>query len=494
MAAEQTGTAAVACYRYRFGGRWRMTRYHRLAEELSARIRSGVLRPGDRMPSVRSVSQAQRVSPATVQQAYHLMEDRGEIHTRPRSGHYVSAHLGGRPLHSPAASQPAAKSSAVDVRDLVFEILTAIKDRDFESFGSAFPSGELFPLGKLARTLHSAAARLDPHSIYEQIPPGNPDLRRMIARRYLESGVDVPIDGIVITNGALEALNLCLGAITRPGDAVAIESPAFYGALEAIERLRLKAVEIQTDPRRGMSVRALAEALERHPIKACWLMTNFQNPLGSLMPDENKKDLVALLAKHAVPMIEDDVYGELYFGDKRPQPAKAFDRAGLVLHCSSFSKCLAPGYRVGWTLPGRFLKEVGRAKLMSTIATSAPSQVAVAEFLRQTGYSHHLRKLRRTLESQQSRMLQAIGRHFPMETKVTRPEGGYFLWVELPGSVSAMEVYRRAFEQKITVSPGPMFSPRRGFENCLRLNYGVAWSPKTDAALATIGGIACALA
>jgi len=471
-----------------------MTRYHRLAEELSSRIRSGVLRPGDRMPSVRSVSHAQRVSPATVQQAYHLMEDRGEIHTRPRSGHYVSAHLGGRPLQPPAPSQTSRISSAVDVRDLVFEILCALKDRNFERFGSAFPSGELFPLGRLARALHAAASKLDPHSIYEQMPPGNADLRRLIARRYLESGVEVALDDIVITTGALEGLNLCLEAVTRPGDAVAVESPVFYGALEVIERLRLKAVEIATHAQDGMSIAALAEALERHPIKACWLMTNFQNPLGGLMPEEKKRELVALLAKRGVPLIEDDVYGELYFGDDRPKPAKAFDRAGLVLHCSSFSKCLAPGYRVGWTMPGRFLKQVKRAKLMSTIATSAPSQVAVAEFLRQTGYSHHLRKLRRTLESQQGRMLQAIGKHFPAETKVTRPEGGYFLWIELPRSVSAMEVYRRAFEQKITVSPGPMFSPRRGFENCLRLNYGVAWSPKTEAALATIGGIACALA
>ena len=470
-----------------------MTRYSQLAEELSSRIRSGVLRPGDRMPSVRSVSRAQRVSPATVQQAYRVMEDRGEINTRPRSGHYVSAHLGGRPLQACAASLPATGSTAVDVKDLVFELLEAVKHRDIVPLGSAFPSPEFFPLGKLARALHAATLKLDPQSIYEQLPPGNSELRRQVARRYLESGCSVDPAEIVITTGALEGLNLCLQAVTKPGDVVAIECPTFYVVLEAIERLGLKAVEIPTDPRDGLSISALAEALERHPVKACWLMTNFENPLGCLMPDDRKRALVHLLEQRGVPLIEDDVYGELYFGNARPRPAKSYDRTGNVMHCSSFSKCLAPGYRVGWAAPGRHTKLVERAKLMTTIATSVPAQAAIAEFLKQAGFNHHLRKLRLALERQQARMLQAIARHFPADTQVTRPEGGYFLWVQLPRKVKALELFKLASRRRISIAPGPVFSPQRHFENCIRLNYGIAWTPKVEAALAAVGAMACSL-
>ena len=471
-----------------------MTRYHRLAEDLSSRIRAGVLRPGDRMPSVRSVSRAQNLSPATVQQAYRLMEDRGEINTRPRSGHYVSAHLGGRPMQPPPPSQPPAQVTPVDVRELMFELIESTKRRDIVPLGSAFPSPELFPLAKLARALHAATLKLDPRSIYEQLPPGNADLRRQIARRYLEAGCTVDPDEIVITTGALEGLNLCLQAVTKPGDVVAIECPAFYGALEAIERLGLKAVEIPTRPSDGMDVAALAGTLERHPVKACWLMTNFANPLGSLMPEKRKRELVQLLENSGVPLIEDDVYGELFFGTQRPRPAKSHDRTGNVMHCSSFSKCLAPGYRVGWTAPGRFAKEVQRSKVMTTIATSVPAQAAIAEFLKQAGFNHHLRKLRAVLEAQQGRMLQAIARHFPVDTQVTRPEGGYFLWVQLPKKVNAIELFRLASARKISIAPGPIFSPQRHFENCIRLNYGIAWSAKVESAVATVGELARELA
>lgn len=471
-----------------------MPRYHELAEDLSSRIQAGVLRPGDRMPSVRDVSRSRRVSPATVQQTYRLLEDRGEIHTRPRSGHYVSAHLGGRPMQAPATSQPSTLSTAVDVKDLVFDLLEMVKRPDIVPLGSAFPAPKFFPHPKLARAMHAATLKLDPQDLHDQLPPGNADLRRHIARRYLDAGCSVEPEEVIITTGALEALNLCLQAVTRPGDVVAIECPTFYVVLEAIERLGLKAMEIPTHPRDGISIPGLAVALEQNPVKACWLMTNFQNPLGCLMPDDRKRDLVQLLEARGVPLIEDDVYGELYFGRERPRPAKSFDRTGNVLHCSSFSKCLAPGYRVGWAAPGRYAQKVARTKLITTISTSGPAQAAIAEFLKQPGFNHHLRHLRVALERQQAYMLQAIARHFPAETQVTRPQGGYFLWVQLPDKVNVLELFRLAKDRKISIAPGPIFSPQRQFQNCIRLNYGLDWSPDVEAAIATVGALARSLA
>jgi len=317
-------------------------------------------------------------------------------------------------------------------------------------------------------------------------------LRRQIALRYLADGLQVHTDQIVVTNGALEALNLCLSAVARPGDSVVVESPTFYAALQALERMGLQAVEVPTHPREGIDLAALENALNRHRPKACWLMTTFQNPLGSLMPEPKKKALVELLARHGVPLIEDDVYAELYFGDRRPLPAKAFDTQGLVLHCSSFSKCLAPGYRIGWAAPGRYTKAVARQKLTTTLGASAPAQLALATYLKRGGFDKHLRRLRQVLATQQATFAEAVGHYFPPGTRATRPAGGYFLWIELPAGTDALKVHRHALAMGISVAPGPIFSASRAFTNCLRLNYGHAWDGRAEQALATVGKIAAA--
>ncbi|MFZ3118211.1 MAG: PLP-dependent aminotransferase family protein [Variovorax sp.] len=470
-----------------------MKRYEALAADVEESIRTGVLRPGDRVPSVRHTSASRGVSASTVFQAYYLLEARGLIRARERSGYYVAG-LGEDAARLPPepdlSSQPADASIAVDVSDRVFGILDASKTREVVPLGSAFPSPLLFPWARLGQSLAASAKSLDPWSTVADLTPGNADLRRQIAQRYLADGLQVHTDEIVITDGALEALNLCLGAVTRPGDSVIVESPTFYGALQALERLGLQAIEVPTHPREGVDLAALAHAIERHAPVACWLMTTFQNPLGSLMPAPKKKALVALLAQHGIPLIEDDVYAELYFGDKRPLPAKAFDTQGLVMHCSSFSKCLAPGYRIGWAAPGRYAKAVARSKLTSTLGASAPVQAGLAHYLERGGFDKHLRRLRLTLANQQAPMVQAVARYFPVGTRATRPAGGYFLWVELPEHVDALALHRAALAHGISVAPGPIFSASRAFANCLRLNYGHAWDDRTEAAIATLGRLA----
>lgn len=314
-------------------------------------------------------------------------------------------------------------------------------------FGSAFPDATLFAQPKLARALSSVARKFTPHSSLANLPPGNDALRRHIAQRYALSGMQVAPDEIVITAGAMESLSLSLQAVTQPGDYVAIESPAFYGALQALERLRLKAVAIATHPQDGIDLDALQQAVEQYPIKACWLMTHFQNPQGATLPEANKQRLVTLLRDRQISLIEDDVYGELYFSAERPLPAKALDSGGQILHCSSFSKCLAPGFRVGWVAAGRYAQQVQRLQLMSTVSTSVPTQMALADYLLHGGYDTHLRRLRRLLAQRQSAMRQAIAHHFPPTVKVSQPDGGYFLWLELDPALSSMELYRRALSR-----------------------------------------------
>ncbi len=465
-------------------------RYEQVADEIGASIDSGVLRVGDRLPSVRQASVSRQISPSTVFQAYYLLEARGVVRARDRSGYYVSAGSQSLPPEPENISQPDENSITVSIQERIFDVLESSMQRDLIPVGSAFPSPLLFPLERLAKAMGSATRKLDPWISIDDLTPGSSRLRRQIALRYLGDGLHVRADDIVITNGALEALNLCLMAVTRPGDAVVVESPTFYAALQVLERNGLQAIEVPTHPRDGIDLAALARVLERHAPKACWLMTSFQNPLGSLMPDAKKRDLVELLARHEVPLIEDDVYGELHFGAKRPPPAKAFDQKGLVMHCSSFSKCLAPGYRIGWAAPGRFTRKVARLKLTTSLATSAPTQAAIATYLEAGGYDRHLRHLRHALSLQQGEMMRAVARYFPKGTRATRPAGGYFVWIELPEHADALEIHRHALSHGISIAPGPIFSSHARFRNCLRLNYGHVWNAQAEAAIATLGRLA----
>lgn len=463
-----------------------MKLYLAVAQELGGMIRGGTLRPGEQVPSVREFCRSRGVSPATVLHAYDTLVSQGLLEARPRSGYYVLAKR--KAAAPPQASSPKSASTQVRVSDLVFETLEASRDREVIPLGSAFPSPTLFPWDSLARHLGSRARRMNPWSTVASLPPGDLELRRQIARRYLKLGMTIGVEEIIVTAGALEALNLALQTVTRPGDTIAVESPTFYGCLQAAERLRLKVVEIPTHPREGVDLAGLSRALAAYPIRACWFMTTLHHPTGATAAADKKRELLRLLSKQSIPLIEDDAYAELQFGSPSP-PAKAFDTQGWVLHCGSFSKCLAPGYRLGWLAAGKFAKDAARLKIESSLATSLPIQQGIAQMLRHGGYEAHLKRLRAALASQQAAALDSLQRHFPPGYRVARPDGGYFLWIECAAAVDSLEVHRLALDSGISIAPGPMFSARRQFRNFLRINSGHPWTPEMDAAIGRLGRI-----
>jgi len=464
-----------------------LTRYATLAADIAQSIHAGVLQPGDKLPSVRSCCAARGVSPSTVFQAYYLLEARGLIRARERSGYYVASGAHHPPPEPEIARLPPPASLTVDVSERVFSILQASFQPGTVGLGSAFPAPQHFPWNKLAQSLAACARQAQPQALLDDLSTGHSGLRRHIARRYLADGMPLHMDDVVITNGALEALNLCLSAVTRPGGAVVVESPCFYGALQALERLGLQAIEVPTHPRDGIDLQALETAITTHRPQAIWLMSNFHNPLGSLMPAPHKQALCDMAARLQIPVIEDDVYGELYFSARRPLPIKAYDCAGWVLHCSSFSKCLAPGWRIGWVTAGRFTQAVARQKLTTSISTNAPAQTALAHYLEGVGYDKHLRQLRHILLTQRDAMAQAIAQYFPPGTRATRPEGGYLMWVELPEGCDALALHQQALTAGISLAPGPVFSASQRFERCIRLNFGLQWDARTIPALQQLG-------
>jgi DNA-binding transcriptional MocR family regulator len=430
---------------------------------------------------------------STALQAYFLLENRGLIEARPQSGFYVKPQICSLPPE-PAMTHPTPRATQVEVSDLMSKVLDAARDPRIVPLGAACPSCELFPTQRINRIVSSIVRRVGAQINTYDLPPGNQALRRQIARCSLDWGCSFSADDIIITCGCTEALNLCLRAVGKPGDVIAVETPSYFVILEMIERLGMKALEIGTHPRDGICLEELENAIERSNVKAAIVMSNFQNPLGAKIPDEKKEKLAALISRKGIPLIEDDIYGDLYFEGTRPNVVKAFDKKGLVLFCSSFSKTLAPGYRVGWAVPGIYYREVHRLKQVSSAGSGSLPQLMVAEFLQTGGYSHHLRKLRKTYMQNVQMMSEVISKAFPEETRMTRPQGGQVLWIELPPSVDSLVLHQKALQKNIGIAPGPIFSAKNSYRNFIRLNYGVLWSDQIEKAIITLGQLARGLA
>ncbi|HEY8074441.1 MAG TPA: PLP-dependent aminotransferase family protein [Labilithrix sp.] len=465
--------------------------YERIADELGAQVARGVLRPGDRLPSVRRLSEERGVSVATILAAYVLLEGRGVVEARPKSGHFVRARRGPDPP-VPTIARRAASPSRVSFAAGADDLIRAMNDRGLVPLGTAYVAPELLPMRKLNAILaHVAKEGGGPGAGYDELR-GTLSLRRQLARRAVTWGSFLEEDDFVTTVGATEALFLALRAVTKPGDVIAVESPAYFGLLRLVEAHGLRAIEIPCSPKTGIDLDALEDVLDDGPVRCVLASPNFTNPLGALMPDDRKERLVRMLARREIPFVEDDVYGDLAYDGTRPRPAKAFDRDGLVLLCGSVSKTLAPGYRVGWVAPGRFHDEVLRLKFAHTVASPTPTQMAVAEFLAEGGYDRHVRRLRRALAAQADLYREAIAQRFPEGTRVSRPLGGFVLWVELPDRerMDAVELLRRALERGIAIAPGPIFSARQRFRHFVRVSTAHPWSPRIEQAIATLGDLA----
>jgi len=467
--------------------------YLRLAHQLEEQIERGALGPGDRIPSVRWLSRRQGVSISTVLEAYMWLENRGAIESRPKSGFFVRLPFA-KSVPEPRFLSPSPRLACYSAGSTVAEVVHAAHNPATVPLGAALPDPALLPNHKLNQILRSIIRNNPSHSSGYEFSPGVEALRRQIARRSLEYGCNFSPAEIVTTNGAMEALNLSLRAVARPGDVIALESPTYFGVLEAIQSLGMRAIEIPTHPSEGMSCEMLEDAIRKHRIKACVVMANGHNPLGYVLSDDAKKRLVDLTARHEVALIEDNIYGDLVFSARQPKLAKAFDRKDTVLVCSSFSKVLAPGFRVGWVQPGRYQAEVERLKFINTVATPSLPQYVIAEYLASGGYERYLARLRIALAENVRMMSQAAAKYFPEGTRITRPDAGYLLWVELPKKVDALKLFRVALAANISIVPGPIFSTTGRFSNYVRISCGYRWSDAIDRTLLTLGRAADDLA
>ncbi len=461
--------------------------YEHLADELGQAIDRGALRSGDRLPSVRRLAQERSVSVATVLEAYLRLENAGLIEVRPKSGHFVRRRqaLTAEPRTPRACTTP----SRVTVSDAYTKILSAMRDPELLAFGCATIDPSYLPIAALNRIITQVTREMTTVGARYEGAPGLLTLRRQIARRGVDAGMALTEHDLCTTIGATEGLSLALRAVAKPGDVIAVESPAYFGVLQAIEGLGMRALEIPANPRTGLDVSAFEEIIRAQPVRALMVAPTVSNPLGSIMPDDDREKLVKLTRRFDIPVIEDDVYGELVFDGSRPRPLRAFagpSEDSHVLHVSSVSKTLAPGYRVGWIAGGRWHDQIVRIKYSQSLACPTLLGMAVAEFLASGGYDRHLRRLRTAVAGNVERYREAIATQFPDGTRVSAPRGGFVLWVELPPGVDALQLHEQALRKRIVVAPGPLFSARQRFTNFIRISAGTPWSDRVADGIRTL--------
>ena len=465
--------------------------YQRVAQQLAEDIRCGVYRPGERVPSVRKLSAQLSVSHATVLQAYANLEDQGLIRARPQSGFYVhqSAALTAATPTIAEAEGPA----LVTRSSIINQVLQESRRDGVLPLGAAVPHACYLPV----RALQQQVAKITRFHAAEAFgyifSPGYEPLRRQVAIRMRDVGVLVAPEDVVITHSCTDAVHMALRVMTQPGDLIAVESPTYYGFLQVADLLGLKVIEIPTDANTGISLEALQLAVNQWPIKALLFTARGSNPMGGTMPETRQRELLQLAARHQLQIIEDDIYGELMAESGGRHALKALDTQGRVVYCSSFSKTISPGVRIGWILAGKYQAAIQRLQTFSSYSACSISQMSVAAYLENGGYDRHLRYLRQEYRKNLSALQLAVQQYFPAGTQMTRPSGGYTLWLRLPAPVNCKELHARALQQGISIVPGQIFSNTEQFNHCLRLSCGMPWSREIERAIMTLGLLATQL-
>ncbi|WP_323028701.1 PLP-dependent aminotransferase family protein [Castellaniella defragrans] len=462
-----------------------MSRYLDLADTLGSRIEQGLYEAGCRLPSVRALSTEHGVSLTTVQQAYRWLEMSGLAEARPRSGWYV-------PMVRPAPGLPRMGKPnlrPIDVSDWgqVQDLLELEREGETVQLGRGMPDVESPSLRPLRAALARESRRAGAASLHYNDMQGVPALREQLSRLAVDAGYRAAPEALIVTTGCQEALSCAVRALCAPGDIVAVASPSYHGMMQILKEAGVQAFEIPSDPVQGISLEALELALERWPVKAIQVIPNASNPLGYTMPEHRGRGLIRLAQRFDVPIIEDDIYGDLAYGWPRPHALKALDEDGRVLLCSSFSKTLAPGLRVGWIAPGRYFDKVLRMKYTSSGPTAPLPQIAVAEFLRKGHYPAHLRRMRRQYQRQRDVMAEWVRRHFPAGTRISHPQGGFTLWIELPESFDTHALDPMLRENGIVIAHGDIFSAAGKYRNCMRLSHASVFTPRTEWAVRRIG-------
>lgn len=467
--------------------------YLQLADKIAAAIQQGIITSGSKLLSVRDCARQRKLSINTVTAAYRLLEDKGLIEARPKSGYFVRTQLA-EPTQPLKPSRTDERQA--DTLNAFIEAILSHQDQpDYIDFGLACPKGKAFyPSDRLARLTAGILRKQSDLVAKYALPPGSLTLRQQIAQRLIQLGVSVSADDLILTHGVLDALNLAIRAVTKPGDTVIVETPTYFNLYPLLESLGINWLEITTHPLTGMDLDELDAILQQTPIAAIITIPTVHNPLGFTMSRENKARLAKMANQYQVPVIEDAQHADLQFMSPPEPLLKAYDEGGWIMTSASYTKTLAPDFRIGWIAPGRFHDAVRKLKFLTSVAESSLLSEAIAQFLENGGYERHLRNLRRLYSIQINHIRSLIAQYFPTGTRASQPTGGFILWLELPQNINSLELARRALAEHIVCIPGLLYSTSERYQNCLRLTCCFEMSEKYIQGLVRLGAIAHELA
>ena len=456
------------------------SRYRQIAEQIKQAIHSGSLPPDSRLPSVRTLAKQYSVSMTTALKTLRTLEDEHYAVARPKSGFFVAPRKVEKSLPVPLNSEQPREVAPLDEQT---ELHLAMLGSDCRvRLDLANGDISLYPvkkIGLLMRQMGYSKPALLGNTVKGT---GYAPLKTEIARRAVDYGCNISADDILITNGCIEAISLALRATTRPGDIVAVESPCYFVLLQMLHNLNLRVIEVEAGPEGYVNVSKLTALFQRKAVQAYLTINNINNPLGKSIPNEQKAYIARQADENDVVIIEDDIFGDTAFGERRPFPMRAFSPNAIL--CSGFSKTVAPGIRIGWVHSSNYMRKIASLKYTTSMGTSVLSQAAIAELLRSGGYDAHLRKLRRELKSQIQHMRQAVLRYFPAGTRVSEPEGGYVLWVEMPmQALNVRALFLKARNAGIGIAPGHIFATDHRYDHCFRLNAGFGWNAEVEEAI-----------
>lgn len=466
-------------------------RYRKIADTIEHQIDHSLIAIGQRLPSIRKMAELQDVSPSTVVQAYAVLEQEGYAQAQPQSGYY--AQLPQQSLNTPPASysqQPLQLALSADILD----ILSGIKEPGAIKFGAALPDPDFLPLKTLHQATRQAYSQGYRDNQQQLFSPGLEELRRGLALRMSNMGTDCHWGDIVITAGCQDAVILALQSCTEAGDIVAVESPCYHGFLLALENLGLTPLPIATSPQSGLNIPALEKAAQRWPIKALICSPRCQNPTGAVLPTADRKQLLALSQSYQFTIIEDDILGDLqhHLTAETRQPLKAIDTEQRVIYCSSLSKTVSPGLRIGWIVPGAYTDRARERQTAGALSVPTITQKIAAHYLAKGTLDKHLHSVRNNYRNNLLRARSLITEHFPKGTTATQPGGGYVLWVGLPDTLDSGELFHLAQKNGIAIAPGKIFGGV-AFNSFFRINCGLNWQHKHDLAIEKLGRLTATL-
>lgn len=466
--------------------------YVSMADKLASMIVDEVYKPGEKLPSLRRLHKENGVSIGTVLQAFNHLIDKGLISSKEKSGYFVSYNSKKR-LQPPQTIPASLSERTVHIDRLLQKLRADGTSRDFVSFANALPDHRLLPFNGIKRALQAVSRDSSGSYLAIEERKGNVKLREEIAKRSFMWNGALHADDLVITNGAMEAVILSLKAVTKEGDTILVQEPCYYGIMQTLEYLNLKVVTIPNHSDTGIDVADVEAACDKFDVKACVLVSNFNNPDGACINSEKKQQLAGLANRRKLPIIEDDLYGDIFFGNNRPDTIKTYDKHGWVMYCNSFSKSLVPGFRIGWCAPGKFAFEVARLKSMHNGPVCNFTQRILHQLLSSGLYDRHLRKFRLELLKNLNRTTNLIERHFPEGTKISSPTGGLVVWVQLPGNIDTVDLQNKSFDLGISYAPGELFSAKGDYRNYLRISFCRMWEARTEMALIKLGELFCSI-